>query len=143
MKIVKGYPPNIEAIRAKFALSEYVIFTYGGVIYQPGSGVIPLDLMVHEETHEIQQMNFKSPDEWWDKYLDDEKFRLDQEVEAYRRQYEFYKDSKCTKPGGKIREVRLRKFLLKVARDLSGPIYGNLVPMSEAKKLIKNNGGSV
>ena len=79
MKIIRDYPPNIEAIRAEFELNPRVVFTYGETIYNPGGGKITDDLMVHEETHAKQQGD--DPGAWWDRYLVDVDFRLNQEVE--------------------------------------------------------------
>jgi len=133
MKIVKAYPPNIETIRAKFTLRPTVIFTYGDTIYNPIGGKITEDLMVHEQTHEKQQGD--DPAGWWDKYLVDADFRLSQEVEAYRNQYQCYLETKCIK-NGKLRRVRLSKFLKKISTDLASPIYGNIVTVKEARELI-------
>ena len=71
-------------------------------------------------------MGFK---EWWDKYLDDPQFRLEQEIEAYQNQYQYAKEHY---PRNK------RKFTLKeTAKALSGKMYGNLVTFEEAKDLIQ------
>lgn len=128
MNIVVGYPPNIEKIKKAFNPPATVVFTYGNTIYSPGSPIIPDDLMVHEETHTKQQGN--NPDAWWDKYIADPIFRLAQEVEAYQNQYRKF----CAL--NKDRNIRV-KFLYRIASDLSGPIYGNIIGMSEALSLIK------
>ena len=135
MKISREYPPNIETIKARFQLNSRVCFTYGDTIYNPGGGKITDDLMVHEETHMIQQDG--QPLWWWAKYIEDDEFRLSQEVEAYANQYQYYKKNRCTKPNGKIRKERLDKFLYKIAKDLSSPIYGGIITVSDAKALIR------
>lgn len=136
MKIVKDYPPNIEAIRAKFTLHEYVVFTYGDTLYNPGGWKIADDLMVHEETHVVQQGD--DPAGWWNKYLNDEKFRLEQEIEAYRNQYLYFRENRCIKPNGKIRASRLGEFVSRIASDLSSEIYGNIINYQEARERIQN-----
>jgi len=128
MKIKNKYPPNIDKIREKFPnLPSGVVFTYGEVIYAP-FGKVTSDLRVHEKTHTKQQGD--DPDGWWDKYLADEKFRLKQEAEAYRNQYRFYRET-C-----KVKS-RIRPFLEKIANDLSGKIYGNIISFDEAIRLIQ------
>jgi hypothetical protein len=129
MKIVFEYPPNIEDIKKKFVLRPTVIFTYGDTIYNPGRGIITKDLMVHEETHQRQQGI--DPAGWWMLYLNDPQFRLSQEVEAYQNQYQYF-----IKYNHGRNEIFL--FVLKIARDLSSSLYGNVVEYHEAVKLIKN-----
>lgn len=130
MKIVKDYPPNIAAIREKFDLrGKNVVFTYGDKLYVPSGAGIPDNLMKHEETHTKQQG--KDVEGWWDRYLVDNQFRLEQEVEAYQAQYKYVVEN------GASRQVK-RDFLQYIARDLSGPIYGHVVSFEQAKQLITN-----
>ena len=136
MRIVKSQPPNIEEIRVKFTLSDRVVFTYGSVLWNPGGGLIPDDLMIHEETHEKQQGD--DPAGWWQRYLSDKHFRLEQELEAYRNQYQYFKETKCVKPTGNVRQRRLNSFLHRIARDLSSQIYGEMISLEEAEALIQS-----
>jgi len=129
MKVKHKFPPNIDKIRKVFPnLSNGVVFTYGDKMYTPHVKIIPKHLVEHEKVHVTQQGN--DPEEWWDKYLKDEKFRLEQEIEAYRKQYRFFKDT-C-----KIKS-RVPGFLDKIAQDLSGKIYGNIMNFEDAKKAIQ------
>lgn len=124
------YPPNYEEIKTRFDIEgKPVVFTYGDILYNPHEGGIPPHLIIHEKTHTKQQGN--NPKEWWDRYLIDDKFRFDQEVEAYRNQYKFFKET--TKDRNAV-----AKFLFKIASDLSGEIYGNLCTHTEAQQLIRN-----
>lgn len=128
MKIVKDYPPNIEDIRKKFDLKDKsIVFTYGDTLYNPTGSDIPENLMKHEETHEKQQG--KDIKGWWSRYLEDNQFRLEQELEAYRNQYKYVEEN-----GN--RETK-RDFLKHIARDLSSHIYGNIINFEQAKQLIK------
>lgn len=129
MIVVKDYPPNIAKIRAKFGdLPKTVLFTYGETIYNPSGNPIDDPLDVHERTHKFQQGD--DPEGWWNKYLEDDQFRLEQELQAYSFQYkkfcELHKD----------RNVRFG-FLSLIAKDLSSAIYGNICTEEEAMKLIK------
>jgi hypothetical protein len=129
MKIINGYPPNYDEICEVFDIRgrKGIIFTWGTALYNPDNGNIPRHLMIHEEIHEAQQRTYGIK-AWWEKYLTDAEFRLKQELEAYRQQYLFI----C---GTHTREYR-RPLLTKLARDLSGAIYGNLITFEEAKKEI-------
>ena len=127
MKILYEYPPNIDKIREVFPLHKGVIFTYGDTIYNPDKGKITSELIKHEETHEKQQGN--NIDEWWNKYLNDKKFRLEQEIEAYRNQYKYILENY---------NRQMRKLLLKdIAKHLSSAMYGYLISEEDATEIIK------
>jgi len=121
MKIVKGFPPNIEDIRKKFTLRSGVIFSYGEKIYNPDNIVISPELMTHEKTHSRQQAG--NPEAWWDKYVKDDSFRLKQELEAYGNQYKSFKSKNRTAAFMYGRGL---------AEDLSSDLYGNIVDFSDA-----------
>ena len=131
MNLIQSKPPKHIYDKAveQFGVNweDGVIFTYGDNIYTKYN--LPNHLIAHESTHIKQQKSY-GKDIWWDKYFIDEKFRYKQELEAYRKQYQFFK-----------REVKDRnernKFLVEIAKDLSGYIYGNLVSYQEALKEIK------
>lgn len=129
LKQVKSFPPNIEKIRQKFDLSNKdIVFTYGTILYNPTGNFIDHPLMAHEETHMRQQGD--KPEEWWKKYLDDDSFRLSQEIEAYRNQYKVAK--KLIKDRNKLNVYRTI-----LASDLSGLMYGNIISFFEALNEIK------
>lgn len=128
MKVSEKYPPNINDIRLFLDVSDDVIFCYGDTIYNPSKKTITEDLMLHEEVHKRQQGGL--PDAWWFRYLRDEQFRLEQELEAYGVQYSLVK----SKTSGKLREWILDK----MAEALSGKVYGNLLNFAQAKSKIRN-----
>src|SRR3989304_1332950 len=87
MVIKKGqYPPNYEAIIKHLNPNKNTIYTYGETVYIPSGADLTVDLIAHEQTH-IDQQSSKDPQKWWEIYLKDPKFRLEQELEAYRNQY--------------------------------------------------------
>ena len=128
MQIQHEWPPNIEEIKKKFdLLGLNPVFTYGAILYNPLGLPISDDLMVHEQVHGKQQSQM-GPDNWWKLYLEDKKFRLEQETEAYRAQAKFADENYNRKS---------RKIIAKeLVRHLSSKLYGNLITKKEAKQLI-------
>lgn len=127
MRIVRGYPPNIDEIRARLKPRPRTIFAYGDVIYAPGGGVLPPDLLAHEHVHSDQQARIGGPEKWWRRYLDDPSFRLEQEVEAYRAQYA---------AASVLPRAERRRLLSLICRDLASPMYGRIVTSDRARVLI-------
>jgi len=127
MEIVKDFPPNIKEIQKRFDLTgRKPVFTYGNRLYNPYEIIISDDLMVHEQTHEKQQLGMVK--EWWNKYLIDDSFRLSQELEAYRNQYKYACENYP-------RQAR-RQLLKFIACSLSSKMYGNIINYDKAKLLI-------
>ncbi len=132
MRIINTLPPFWNKILAAGMRPDpkNTVATYGDILYNPGCHEISTHLMAHEETHTVQQGD--SPDAWWDKYLKDPKFRLEQEIEAYANQYASY----CKKQN---RHERQWKYLVSLAEFLSGRMYDNLLSLEEAMEIIKRN----
>jgi hypothetical protein len=127
VKIVQGFPPNIDEILKTFKITDKTIFAYGDTIYAPLGGSISPDLIAHEETHQRQQEKW-GVENWWMKYIADIDFRLTQEVEAYQNQYQYFK----TVLNRKGRIIALKK----LAEDLSSPLYGSIINKKQAQELI-------
>jgi len=132
MKIVNENPPEqlIESIVDNGMLPhEGVIYAYGDTIYNPSGADLPDHLIIHEETHCEQQGN--DPRRWWDRYLTDPYFRIDQEIQAYARQFAFI----CQTVKDRNRQHRI---CMDLAITLAGPIYGNVIGQINAYKRIKS-----
>ena len=113
----------------KVDFDKGVVFTYGETIHSKGP--IPKDLMVHELTHVRQHRAYPGgKDMWWERYLQDDQFRYDQELEAYRKQYQWVKNNI------KDRNQAFR-YLMFYAKSLAGPMYGKVATLSKAKKEIE------
>ncbi len=134
MKVSTDWPPNIKEIREAFDLEGLeVVFTYGDTIYNPFKGIISPHLHDHEETHMRQQQAYEGgAAAWWKRYLKDPEFRVSQELEAYGRQYRTY-----------CKTVKERNycalFLHELAKDFSGPMYGNCISTGEAQAAIRKS----
>lgn len=129
-QIVKKYPPNYKEIVQRIpgvAKNKNIIFTYGSTIYNPAGNHLDEALIAHEDTHTIRQVD---PELWWAKYLNDVQFRLDEELAAYRIQYQYAVEH--------YSRADRRRLLQHIASDLSGPMYGNLITKFEATMLITN-----
>lgn len=123
--------PNLQLLKNTFGVDEKdLIIAYGDKIFCPEKG-LSQDLIVHELVHcERQQFNEQSAERWWQKYMEDKDFRLNEEVLAYRQQYKF-----CEKVY-KDRNARAR-ILFALTGELAGERYGKLCARSEAFALIK------
>lgn len=136
MVILPTRPPNFDKIAKAFPVvltQKGIVYTYGGAIFNPDDCPIDEPLGLHEATHSLQQDKFGSgsrgPERWWKQYLKDPKFRLEQELEAYRNQYRRY----CELNLDRNRRAR---FLNRIALDLASPQYGSVISLAEARKAI-------
>jgi hypothetical protein len=129
MKILVDFPPNYQTIKEILDVSDKtIVFTYGDTIYVPfKKRSIPDHVKVHESVHQKQQCG--APAVWWANYLVDKYFRLNQEVEAYRVQYRYF-----ISKNHNLKEQR--EFLGKIADDLSGKMYGNIISREAAISMI-------
>jgi len=114
--------PLLERYKELFEINQYTIFAYDKVIYCDYE--LPEHLQIHERRHLIRQQKM-GVGEWVEKYLTDTRFRLNEEVISYREQLESVKNRSA--------RHRLR---LQCANDLASPLYGNIVTLQEAIKLL-------
>lgn len=128
--VSKEYPPNYAKIVEAFpeCVEKKAVFCYGDTVYNPFDNLITPDLMEHEEVHAVNQGNY--PDKWWDKYIHDKEFRLDEEIQAYSAQYQFIKP--------KVTNRNLKHFLTRMAESLSSGLYGVDIDIFKAESRIRN-----
>lgn len=108
------------------------VIAWRGAIYIPtGRGAHELgpDVAVHEAHHLKQQLRYGSSFMWWIKYRLSRKFRLQEELEAYRTQYLY--GSRII-PDFKGRTIYLRE----LAEGMAGPTYGLGITIPQAMDLI-------
>lgn len=133
MRVVTGRPPIYDdVVRVIGRPPAGALFTWGDTIYHdpPPKGfrhALGPDIVEHERTHSRQQAAMGAG-VWWARYLESPEFRLEQEVEAYQVQF-----AVVSRMGG--REGR-RLVLRRLAKDLSGPMYGRLCSEGLARELI-------
>lgn len=132
--VVYEKPPHLQQLlNAGLRPNSNTIFAYGNTIYVPSGMSLPPDLIQHEITHCKRQLSV-GVEQWWNRYLEDPYFRIAEETLAYGRQYKYV----CTLV--KDRNKRF-SFLHRIATDLSGPIYGNVITHSGAMIRIKDASG--
>lgn len=132
MKISRELPPNYDELKEKFEFDlTTAVFTHGETIYCPGGGWVDPSLIAHEELHMLQQDEMGGPSNWWRKWIDDPKFRMEQELAAYRLQYK----NICLNVSD--REL-VTKCLHSFALDLASPQYGEVITYGEAFRLLRN-----
>ena len=126
--LIKDYPPNIQQIKYFLNPPESSVYTYGSAIYAPNHNELYPDVVEHEKIHQKQQLEFKTPQEWWDAYLTDSMYRLAMEEEAYAEQYKWLK--------GKTNAKDLALALDEMALALS-TFYNLPIGFDEAKTRIR------
>lgn len=151
------YPPIFDEIVKvfPFAADKGVIFSWGDKVYFPQpTGLIPPQLVAHEEVHGGRQLNYaweigqreeepkdnsiefylaeneRSVRMWWEEYLKNPQFRLTEELPAHQVEYKVY----CEMVKDKNQRAR---YLHRMAMRLAGPLYGSLITYTEAKKQIQ------
>ena len=128
MSILNSKPPVYDRVAAVLDFDpSTVVFAYAPDIYFPSGKILSSDVIAHENVHITQQGS--GPEAWWNRYISDVDFRLNQEIEAYQAQYRHI----CSVI--KDRNARNRSLHV-LAGYLSSAMYGNKVTHSEALKLI-------
>ena len=134
MKVVINKPPVFAECQKAFKIPYGTVWTYGNCIYNPDGILIPDHVIAHETVHGGQQKYDDTVAKlWWQRYMADPQFRLEQELEAYSQQYKFI----C----GRIKDRNDRaRNLHRLACDLSGGMYGNIIGYAEAtRKILKKS----
>lgn len=115
--------PFLEEYKKKFEITERTIFAGGTDIYT--NYPLTPDLLIHELVH-LRQQEKHGLVEWVHDFLEYPKFRLEQELEAYREQLQSIKDRNHREATRRIS-----------AQQLSSAMYGNIISREEAYKLLK------
>ena len=133
MNIVTEPPAIYDRAKDVFGLDfvkDKLVMTYGENVHTH-TGHLSDDLVAHEQTHIDQQSAYEGgPAAWWERYLVDPQWRLEQELQAYRKQWQWMLKHE---PNRQKRFDTLRH----CAQCLSGHIYGNIISLSDAMKRIR------
>lgn len=131
MKISNEKPPIYDELHEKFGVDwdDHIIITVGETIYTKHPKILRADLIVHEKTHEVQQRK-DGPATWWKKWIEDPKFRFEQEKDAYMVQSVWLKQF--------IPDRNKRaKYVRSMAKNFSSPMYGSMISMQTALYLLR------
>jgi len=129
MRIVSSPPPKhvYDGCREAFELSGAEIWCYGNTIHNPSGGHLSFPLIAHERTHRDQQGD--DIDGWWELYLEDQDFRLQQEMEAHTVEYRVF----CLRQ--KNSKLKLA-YLENIGERLSSGTYGSIIPKEAAMHMV-------
>lgn len=118
MRIVNALPPLFDKIDAKFGIvGKDVIFAWGGSIYNPRGVPVTTPLMVHERIHSDRQEHLGGPEKWWLRYIEDDEFRLREEVAAHIGEYQTHLRLVGDSSGNR------QKYGLSTALRMCSPVY--------------------
>lgn len=127
-KLLFELPPNFDILDEHFTIDkDSIVVTYHPNVY--ASGPIPHDVLEHEGVH-LKQQGEIGVEKWWERYLEDVEFRMEQELEAYRFQWQWLSQN--------VRDRNmLARHMNRIASDLSGPMYGNMIGYQDAVNKIR------
>jgi hypothetical protein len=128
MKRSNEKPEIYKKLKKRFGVkwNDGLIITYGDTTYSKER--IHRIKYVHEKVHSKRQLRMGVED-WWDKYLKDKDFRLNEELLAYRKEVEWiYKQ-------GIDKDFRTA-VIEGMATDLSSKMYGEIISYEDALRAI-------
>lgn len=130
MRVVNEEPPNIAAIDKVFNIrGKAVLYAYGDVIYNPLNYDIPPAVVEHERVHGARQ-SVIGVEQWWEFYLDNPAFRLEEELLAHVCEY-----AHMLRGNRHARRAALKH----VAFKLSSPLYGSMIRQKTAGEKIRKH----
>lgn len=130
-EIVNDFPPLYDEIAAEFGLisQDEIIFSWGDRLYNPNSLDIPPALIAHEAVHGERQGSGQKIRDWWQRYIEERRFRLNEEIPAHLAEYQH-----ILKNGNRYE----RRAALKVtAGRLAAPLYGSLITPVDAIETLR------
>lgn len=133
MKIKQELPPNYPQLCAAFPSivnEPDAIFAYGFDIFNPGGRELPAYKIAHEEVHGRQQLEV-GVEWWWQTYIEDKDFRLNEEIPAHHVDYKMF----CKEYTDRNQQAQ---YLDHLANLLSSELYGNIITKNGAMKAIRH-----
>lgn len=136
------FPPNYAEIDAKFKLTALKatvdvrpVFAYAPYCYNPYREPLGEEIMQHEATHILRQNG--DPIGWWRKYIDDQEFRLDEELPAHVIEYHvrIRQAEKRETFGRPERRAIMNLMATRLCHQLYG--YVPRIPIDRARGLLK------
>jgi nucleosome binding factor SPN SPT16 subunit len=135
VKVLTEKPAIYDRLKERFKTIDWekgLAIVWGDKIYTKYK--LPNHVLAHELVHVRQQLDFEGGvSAWWDEYLTNDQFRLEQELEAYVTQVRYIREH--TEESN--RNWR-RQIIDQLAEDLSSSMYGNLISKGKAKEILKS-----
>lgn len=133
---IKRTPPAIYLkIHNKFNIQfKDIVIAYYPDIYVK-EGYLPESKIVHEKVH-LERQKEIGVVWWWERYLSDKKFRLQEELMAYQAEID-YIYGPHSKTLLQYRDARVEQLL----REISSTMYGNIISYEEARKILYETRG--
>lgn len=91
---------------------------------------IARDYIEHEKIHATQHEVCGGSELWWERYLRDDDFMIQQEVEAWGGQLKFIRETQGS--------AKAQNFLTHACEALSSRVYGKCISRGAAKRKIMN-----
>lgn len=138
MKIIRAFPPIYNTLIEHFPIKGKpgILYAWGDRIYNPSGVTVPEWLIAHEEVHGERQcgdcIGSDSIIAWWQRYIYEPAFRLNEEVPAHQKEWQVVN-------GMKIPEDTKERYLAMMAHRLSGPLYNHMITDSEAVDVIQRS----
>lgn len=139
MKIIFERPPIWAEIIKHFPhvqTTRGVLYCWGDSICNPDRVEVTRSVHAHEEVHSVRQAKMGGPGRWWARYMTDPAFRFDEELPAHIVEYRLQQDD------SRHRNER-RFYLNQIAERLAGPLYGHLITIEKAKRLLKTGASAL
>lgn len=142
MKVIKAYPPNFSAIAKVFPVKgkKGILYAWGDRIYNPDGVKVEQWLLDHEAVHGQRQLmgivrhEYDGPVEaWWDMYLREPIFRLEEEILAHRAEWLSYVHHHNVP----LALWEASQYLTSMAMRLSSPLYGSMISYDKAREVIR------
>lgn len=127
--IVISRPPNYDRIAAAFKLVPGVVFAYAPAIYNPHSVTLMSYIIDHERVHIARQGD--APGAWWDRYIADQAFRLEEELVAHVAEIRSYVSTHADNRNS------AGYWLMMCAQRISSKVYGRMIGYMAALELLR------
>lgn len=126
--VVHEPPPIYEELVREFNIDweSGVIIAWNGKVYTKDT--LDPQKVIHELVHLDEQKKMGN-EAWWQLYIENQQFRLDQEVMAMKAEIRFLRKYI------KDREAVFR-MIREIVLSLSSPMYGNIIDQKGAYRLL-------
>ncbi|MBU0598792.1 hypothetical protein KKF61_07470 [Patescibacteria group bacterium] len=120
--------PYLDDYKKVFPTTDDTIFVFYDTIYTNKDLTDYYDVLAHELKH-LQRQGKIGAAKWIKQYIENSKFRLEEELIAYRHQL------KVVKQTGDRQE--LSHIYIECCQNISSDLYGNMITYPEALKKLK------